>query len=156
MRVSRHNRGSHMTGSRSPVQIQINRIAKRLHGLVNGLRAFIAGTVGTGGGQRSGSAQHTQGGRGIRNAHALRDLAGGGIGTYRGERAIVIGHGDRRERAGMNMADRRFSGTGRSKCSFSMLSIDGNSTCNDLYFGRCFAANTLRIASMLRGSHATP
>ena len=88
-----------MTGSRSPVQIQINRIAKRLHGLVNGLRAFIAGTVGTGGGQRSGSAQHTQGGRGIRNAHALRDLAGGGIGTYRGERAIVIGHGDRRERA---------------------------------------------------------
>ena len=57
---------------------------------------------------------------------------------------------------GMNMADRRFSGTGRSKCSFSKLSMDGNSTCNDLYFGRCFAANTLRIASMLRGSHATP
>ena len=57
---------------------------------------------------------------------------------------------------GMNMADRRFNGTGKSKCSLSRLSIDGNSTCNDLYFGRCFAANTLRIASMLRGSHATP
>ena len=156
MRVSRHNRGSHMTGSRSPVQIQINRIAKRLHGLVNGLRAFIAGTVGTGGGQRSGSAQHTQGGRGIRNAHACVTLPVAGsvrtVASVQSLSATAIGE----NAPGMNMADRRFSGTGRSKCSFSMLSIDGNSTCNDLYFGRCFAANTLRIASMLRGSHATP
>ena len=59
MRVGCHHCGSHMAGGRSPIQIQIHRIAERLHGLVNGLRAFIAGTVGAGGGQRTGSAQNT-------------------------------------------------------------------------------------------------
>ena len=75
MRISRHNCGSHMTGGRSPIQVQIHSITERCDGFLNRLRAFLARTIGAGGSQRTCGTKNPQSDRGIRNTDALRGPA---------------------------------------------------------------------------------
>ena len=81
------------------VQIQVDFAAERVNRLLDGLRAFVAGTVGAGRGQRASRLENREAQRRIGDADALRAGATiGGVGQSL-QRAVGPGYGNRRERA---------------------------------------------------------
>ena len=110
------------------VQIQVDFAAERINRLLDGLCAFVAGTVGAGRGQRASRLEN----RGRHSAElgmrmTLRAGATiGGVGQSLQRavgRATAIGE----NAPGRNAADKRFSGDGRSRPSSSNWSVDASS-----------------------------
>ena len=114
------------------VQIQVDFAAERVNRLLDGLRAFVAGTVGAGRGQRASRLENREAQRRIGDADACvpgrPSAVSAKVSNVQSGRATAIGE----NAPGRNAADKRFSGDGRSRPSSSSWSVDASSTCNAL------------------------
>ena len=138
------------------VQIQVDFAAERVNRLWTGLRAFVAGTVGAGRGQRGSRLRDRRGWRQIGDADALRARATisgvGKVSTY-GQ----AGYGNRRERAAETPPTNDSAGTAESRPSSSSWSVDASSTCSaPISAGDARASRYGRWRPYYADHHATP